>query len=215
MLALLSHELKYYFRNINEAIYIYSLFLSIIVLVPFGLSAGAIGLLAIAPAILWIALAVAVSIGGMTLFARDGEQGRLEAYQLLPISLEKLLLAKWAAFYLMITLPLLAMVPLAGLLMGIPAAEWLHYAIGLAVGGAALSVLTSLASAVMAGLDKAGAILSLVILPLSIPIMIFGTHYCLDASQNWQPSLLFNIGFAGFLLPIYCIAGASCIRAAN
>ena len=107
MLSLLSHELKYYFKNSKEAIYIYGLFVSIVVLAPFGLHGGLGGLASIAPLILWIALATSISMGGIGLFQRDKESGALEYYQLLPVPLEALLLAKWLAFYIFITVPLL------------------------------------------------------------------------------------------------------------
>lgn len=215
MLSLLLHELKYYFKNTREAIYIYGLFVSIVVLAPFGLPSGLGGLAVLAPLILWIALATTVSLGGMGLFQRDKESGALECYQLLPVPLEALLLGKWLAFYGFILVPLLMLLPVAGLLLGVPPEGWLQLAIGLGVGAAALSLIASLASALMVGLEKAGAVLSLVVLPLSIPVMIFGAAYCQKLGQLWQPSLLFNLGFAALMLPIYCLAGASCVRASN
>lgn len=213
MLYFMLHELKYYFRNIKEAIYIYGLFISIVVLLPFGVEEGEIA--RVAPVGLWIALACCVSLGGATLFQRDSDEGRLEYYQLLPMPLEQLLLAKWVAFFLFIAIPLLAMLPFAGLLLAIPPENWLHYALGLLAGAGALSALAALASVVAVGLEKAGAALSLMILPLSIPVMIFGVEYCRHIDIDWQPSLLFILGFCCLLLPIYCSAGASCIRAAH
>lgn len=215
MLALLHHELKYYFKNIQEAIYIYGLFISIILLAPFGFHGGAAALSGVAIPILWIALMTATSLGAMNLFARDAATGRLAYYQLLPVSLERLVFAKWLAFYLFISLPLVLILPLALLLLAIPIPQWGQVFIGLAAGAAALTAIAALASVLMAGLQKAGAVLALLILPLSIPVMIFGSSYCDTVGALWQPSLVFLIGFAAFLLPIYVIAGASSIRASH
>ncbi|MES2983561.1 MAG: heme exporter protein CcmB [Pseudomonadota bacterium] len=215
MFSIFAHEVKYYFKNRVEAIYIYSYLISIILIVPFAVAPGEGQLQALAPLTLWIALASAVTLGGMGLFVRDHDQGRLEYYQLLPISLESLVFAKWAAFYLFILAPLLVVLPLAAMLFGIPASHIGHYAIGLAASAAALTMLTSLIAALMSGLEKAGAVLGLIVLPLTIPIMIFGTQYCRDFSTDWQSSLLFLLGFTVFFLPLTCIAGAYSIRAAN
>ena len=81
--------------------------------------------------------------------------------------------------------------------------------------GAAATGVTNLSGAITSGMEKAGAVLSLIILPLTIPVMIFGAAYCRDSGAIWQPNLLFLIGFSVFLLPILCLAGAYSIRASN
>lgn len=215
MFNLFQHELKYYFKNKKEAIYLYSYFISIILLIPFSQRANTNEIQLLAPVTLWIALASAVALGAGNLFRRDHEQGRLEYYQLLPTSLEGLVFAKWLSFYLFLLLPLLAALPVAGLLFNLSGAHLGHYTVGLAAGAAALSIIASLVAAVTSGMGKAGAILSLVMLPLSIPVMIFGAEYCHDISNLWQPNLLFMLGLSAFLLPILCFAGASSIRASN
>jgi len=211
------HELKYYIRNIKEAIYIYSFFISIMLLAPFGLRAGgeAAELSLLAPVFLWIALAMAVALAGADLFTRDMENGRCEWYQMLPVALEAVVFAKWLAFFLFIAVPLMGALPLAAILFHIAPAALPHYAIGLGLGAAALTLVTSLASVLVAGMGKSGAVLSLLVLPLSIPIMIFGADYCQKTGSLWQVNLLFLGGFTLFLLPILLFSGASSIRASN
>lgn len=215
MKALFRNELKYYFKNIQEAIYIYGLFISIILMAPFGFHGGAAIVSSVAIPILWLALITAISLGAMNLFARDAATGRLEYYQLLPGSLEGCVFAKWLAFYVFIIMPLLVVLPVALLLLAIPTSQWVQVAVGLLAGAAALSTISALAAVLMAGLQKAGSVLALLILPLSIPVMIFGSSYCSEAGPLWQPSLVFLLGFTAFLLPLYIIAGASSIRASN
>lgn len=212
MRSIFSHQLKYYFKNRLEAIYIYSYFISIIVLAPFAMANQNGVNQSVASLTLWIALASAVTIGGASLFRRDSEQGLLEYYQLMPFSLESVVFGKWLAFFLFLLVPILGVLPIAGMLYGLNMAQIAHYGVGLAAGTAALSVITALAGVITTGLEKAGAVLSLIILPLSIPVLIFGAAYCRDVSMLWQANLIFVLGFAAFLLPVMCIAGAYSIR---
>ena len=215
MVALFLFELKYYFKNTMELINIIGLFFIVILLMPFGQFGAAFDYRALAPSILWIALTLAINLGAVTLFRRDAEAGRLEYYQLTSVPLEGLILAKWAAYYLFVTLPLLALLPLAGILMGIPPVQWLHVAVGIASGALAVSMVATLASVLMAGLEKMGAITSLIVLPLTIPLLIFGTSYLATPAEWLGNSLLFLWGFSAFFLPVLCFAGASCVRASN
>ena len=215
MRTLWAHEVKYYFKNKQETIYLYSYFISIVLLVPFASKTGISELQSLAPLTLWIALASAVALGAGSLFKRDSDVGRLEYYQLLHISMEGVVFVKWLSFFGFILMPLLAALPVAGLLFNLSEAHLAHYAVGLTAGAVALSMIATLAAAVTSGLKKAGAILSLLILPLTIPVLIFGSAYCRDTTSLWQPNLVFMLGLSVFLLPIMCFAGASSIRNAN
>ncbi len=215
MWTILAHELKYYFKNRQEAIYLASYLVSIVVLIPFAGNYDAAKLQSLAPLALWIALSSAIAMAGTSLFKRDQEQGRLEYYQLTPISMEAVVIAKWLGFFLFISVPLLAAIPLAGVLYGLSGAQMGRYALGLLAGAVSLTILSTLVAALTNGLAKAGAVLSLIVLPLSIPVLIFGAQYCLSAGALLGPNLWFLIGFSGFMLPIMCIAGAYSIRASN
>jgi heme exporter protein B len=215
-MSLLLFELKFYIKNFKEAIYIYSFFISIALMAPFAVQSENIpSIQSLAPVILWTALASGIALAGMGLFQRDAESGRLEYYQLLPISLERLVLVKWVAFYLFIVIPLLLCLPVMALIFNIPVTAWGHYAAGLAAGAAALTAITCLVAALMAGLARAGGLLSLIILPLCIPVMIFGGDYCRQTGALFHPDLVFLLGLTAFLLPIAAFIGASSIRHSN
>lgn len=215
MLITLAHELKYYFKNKQEAIYLYSFIVSVLLLVPFALTSEKSKLQEFAPVSLWIALACAVGLGAQGLFRRDHESGRLEQYQLLSMALEGIVFAKWLAFYCFLLLPLGLALPIAVMLYALPPSALLHMGIGVATGAAALSILVTSISALLTGLEKAGAVISLIMLPISIPLMIFGAAYCRDVSALWQPELIFLLAFSAFMLPVMCFAGAYAIRNAN
>ncbi len=215
MISILAYELKYYFKNKQEAIYLYSFIITILLLVPFTLNVSDAKLQVLGVMSLWIALAAAVALAGQSLYRRDYADGRLEAYQLLPISLEGVVLAKWVAFLLFIAIPLMAAIPIAGVLYELSGRALGQLAIGLLAGAMGLSALSSLVAVLTTGLEKAASILSLIMLPLSIPLMIFGASYCRDLSAWWQPNLIFLLAFTVFLLPVMCFAGAYSIRSSN
>lgn len=204
----------YYFKNRKELIEIYSFIFSICLLVPFGLPAASLTNPDLPLAVFWVALIAGVALGASGLFARDHDSGRLELYQLLSCGLEAVVLAKWVAFWLLILLPLALLVPVWGTLLHMAAAQWLRLLIGLGAGSASISILGCLAAGLLGGQGRGAALLTLLVAPLTVPLMIFGTAYCRDA-QLWNSNLLFLGGFVFFMLPAMCLAVASSIRASN
>lgn len=212
MNPIFAFEVKYYFKSSKEVIQLIGLFVSVVLLYPFSQYHGSMDNQYLAVGTLWVALTLSVTLGGANLFQRDHQSGRLEYYQLSKAGLSGVILAKWSAYYLFITVPLAAILPVVALLVDIPVGAWSLYGVALASGAMALSILSSLMSALMTGLEKAGAAVSLLMLPLTIPIIIFGTSYLVDQDLA---NLAFLWGFSLLMLPVLCIAGASCIRAAN
>lgn len=216
MWHLFIHELKYYIKNYKEAIYIYAYFISILLLVSFAGSAELAANSVLAIPSLWVALASGAAIAAQPLFKRDHEAGLLVYYQLLPTRFEWLIVGKWLAFFVSVLVPLLACLPVAGLMMNLSVSTLIHCAIGLSIGAASLTVLGTLAAALLTGLEKAGALLSLILLPLSIPALIIGAEYCrIPSSADAMSHLLALIGFTCFMLPVMCLAGAASIRASH
>jgi heme exporter protein B len=215
MIPIFLFEVKYYFNNLKEVIHLVGLFLSVVLLYPFSQVAGLHDSQGVAAGIVWIALTLAVSLGATSLFQRDHDSGRLEHYQLSSCGLAGIIFAKWAAYYLFITVPLAFILPVVALLVDIPVGAWSHYGIGLTSGAMALSLLATTIAVVMTGLEKVGAAIGLIMLPLTIPIIIFGTSYLADVSHDFSVNLLFLWGFSLVMAPILCLAGASCIRASN
>lgn len=216
MWILFQHELKYYIKNFKEAIYLYSYYISIILLIPFAVTAEIAASSALPIPSLWVALASGAAIGAQQLFRRDEEAGLLSYYQLLPLKLEWVIAGKWLAFFVFLLIPVLACLPIAGFMMDLSIQQLSRCAIGLTAGALGLTVLATLSASLLVGLEKAGALLSLIILPLCIPILIFGSEYCrMDASGNASSNLIMLIGFSCFMLPVMCLAGAASIRASH
>lgn len=215
MQHILFHELKYYFKNSHELVYIYGFYFLIILIIPMGLRQQLHVLPELAPSIVWLALISSITLGAAGLFQRDAESGVMELYQQLPQSLSGIVFAKWLAFYLASVLPLVALTPLILGLFGLPMGLGLHYGMGIAAGGACVSILASLAAAITIGLERARAVVLLMVIPLAVPAIVFGAEYLRHGDSLWQSQLLFLVAFSIFLLPIYCLCGAACIRASN
>jgi heme exporter protein B len=214
MRTLLIHDLRYYISNIKEAAYLYIYFIAMIALFVFGLTAE--GGREYAAALLFIALISALLLASPLLFQRDEEEGRLDYLRLLPVSLELVVVARFLACYLVFVLPILALIPPAGLLLDIPYARWWPAAGLLALAGALVLALIVMASAMMAGLSNQAGLIGLMLLPLLIPLMIFGVDALghiisgAAASGQYQPLLLAALAF--FLLPLALLVSASCLR---
>ncbi len=212
MMAILQHEVKYYFKNIHEAIYLYGYIISIMILAPFTTSIEQAATRELGVLSLWVALASAVALGSASLFARDRETGRLEYYPLLPITLEAMIIAKWLAFLLFLLMPLLAALPVIALLYNMNVSDLAGLGLAITLGTIALSIIATLSAALMSALPKASAMISLLQLPLSIPVIIFGASFCRNTHDLPYENLLFLIGFSLFMAPLMSLAGAASIR---
>lgn len=151
-------------------------FLIVAVLVPFAVGPEAATLARIGPGILWVGALLATLLSLDRLFALDHEDGALPLIATSPLPLEAVALAKALAHWLTTGLPLtLAAAPLGVLLnLGPSALAWL--VLSLALGTPALSVIGTFGAAVTVGVRRGGLLLSLLVLPLYIPTLVFGAE---------------------------------------
>lgn len=176
MTALLLRDLRLAIRAGGGFGLSLAFFLIVVVLVPFAVGPEAAILSRIAPGVLWVAALLATLLSLDRLFALDAEDGSLALLATAPLPLEAVALAKALAHWLTTGLPLtLAAAPL-GVLLGLapPAMPWL--ALTLALGTPALSVIGTFGAAVTVGLRRGGLLLSLLVLPLYVPTLIFGAE---------------------------------------
>lgn len=149
-------------------------FLMVVTLIPFGLGPDLALLSRIAPAILWIAGLLATLIGLDRLFGADEEDGSLDLLRLSPAPLEILVLAKVAAHWLATGLPLAAAAPLFGLLLGAGPDALGRTALALLVGTPGLTFVGAIGAALAATLRRGGLVIAILVVPLCVPILIFG-----------------------------------------
>ena len=149
-------------------------FVLVSALFPFAIGPDARLLGRIAPGVVWVAALLAALLPVETLIAPDVEDGTLDQLASRGIALEIVATARIIAHWLGFTLPLLAALPVAGVLLGLDAATGWRVALGLLLGTPALAALAVVAAALTAGLRGGGALAGLIILPLALPILIFG-----------------------------------------
>ena len=149
-------------------------FLILITLMPFGIGPDLNLLSRIGPAILWIAGLLATLLGLDRLFQSDRDDGSLDLLLMSRTPAEAVVLVKCATHWLLTGLPLVAAAPVFGLMLGMgPQALWQTTA-SLAAGTPALTMLGAVGAALTVGLRKGGLLMAILILPLCVPVLIFG-----------------------------------------
>jgi heme exporter protein B len=149
-------------------------FVLVAALFPFAVGPDARLLARIAPGILWVSALLAALLPVETLLAPDMEDGTLDQLASRGIAMETVAAARILAHWIGFALPLLAALPVAGILVGLDAAQGWRLALALLVGTPALAALAVVAAALTAGLRGGGALAGLIVLPLALPVLIFG-----------------------------------------
>jgi len=174
-LALL-RDLKLAFRKRGQLVQPLAFFALVTMLFPLAVSPELSRLREMAPGVIWVAALLASLLALEFLFRDDAYDGTLEQYALSGQSLTSLMFAKTAAHWLLTGLPLALMAPLAALSLGAPSASLPGIVGSVAVGSVALSLIGSIGAALTLGMKRSGALLSLLTLPLSLPVLIFGAR---------------------------------------
>src|SRR6202158_2817366 len=172
----LARDLQLAFRKRGQLVQPLAFFAMVTMLFPLAISPELARLREIAPGVLWAGALLASLLALEFLFRDDAYDGTLEQYALSGQSLTWLMFAKTAAHWLLTGLPLALMAPLAALSLGVSAAAVPGIVVSVAVGSVALSLIGSIGGAPAHGLPLQRALLSLLTLPLSLPVLIFGAR---------------------------------------
>ncbi|GAB4398923.1 MAG: heme exporter protein CcmB [Rhodoferax sp.] len=149
-------------------------FMVVASLFPLGVGAEPRLLLRMAGGVLWVSALLAAMLSLQRLFAADHADGSLEQMILSPTPLALIVLAKAAAHFLLSGLPLVLMAPILGLQFGLESRSLGILMASLLLGTPTLSLIGSIGAALTLGVRGSGVLLSLLILPLYIPVLIFG-----------------------------------------
>ena len=189
--ALLRRDLRLMLRRRGEAAVPLGFFLVAAALQPLGLSPEPQLLRQIAPGVLWVAALLAALLPLPTLFAADHADGTLELMLLAGTPLWLLALVRSGGHWLGSGAPLVLLAPLLGLMYGLDAAELAALALGLLIGTPLLSLLGTVGAALTTGLRGAGSLILLIVLPLAVPVLIFGSGavQAVQAGQSAAPHL--------------------------
>ena len=175
-------------------------FVIVVSLFPLGISPEPDVLQRLAPGIIWVAALLATLLSLDSLFRSDFDDGALEQMALSPHPLSVLVLAKVLAHWLVTGLPLILAAPLLGVLLHLPGAAMTTLLASLALGTPVMSLLGAIGLALTVGLRRGGMLLSLLVLPLYVPILIFGAS-AVSAAATGLPATG-QLAFLGALLAL-------------
>jgi heme exporter protein B len=174
MLALITRDLTLARRQGGGLGAALGFILSVLVLVPLALGPDQALLAHLAPGMMWLALLLAVLLTADRMFQQDFEDGSLDVMTMGRMPFELVTFAKAIAHWVTVSLPLAIITPPLGLLLSLDAVQLPTLWLSMILGSLALSMLASIGGAVTAGLRRGGLLVSLLILPLYVPVLIFG-----------------------------------------
>ncbi len=163
------------FRRKSDLVNPLIFFLMVATLFPLGVSPEPGFLAQLAPGVVWVAALLATLLSMDALFRSDYEDGSLEQLLLSPQPLFVVVLAKVLAHWMMTGLALTLMAPLLGMMLFLPAEGMPGLMLSLLLGTPTLSLVGAIGAALTVGLKKGGVLISLLVLPLYIPVLIFGS----------------------------------------
>jgi len=172
--ALVARDLRLALRQGSDAALVLIFYLLAVLLFPFGVGPEPNILARIAAGVLWVTALLAALLSLERLFAAEQEDGSLDQLALLPLPLGLVVLAKVLAHWLLAGLPLTLLAPLLAVALGMDPAGYPALVAALALGTPTLSLIGALGAALALGARRAGALLALLVLPLYIPVLIFG-----------------------------------------
>lgn len=215
MIALLSRDLTLAFRAGGGFGLGLAFFLMVAVLVPLGVGPAAETLARIAPGILWVGALLACLLSLDRIFALDFEDGSLDLMAVSPLPLEGVALVKALAHWLVTGLPLVAISPLLGLLLSLRPEAYGWLVLSLTLGTPALSLIGCFGAALTVGLKRGGLILSLIVLPMYVPSLIFGAEAVRRGALGLDASvpLLLLAGISAGAMALLPFATAAALRA--
>ena len=192
-----------------------SFILAVVVLVPLAVGPDLNLLQRLAAGMMWLALLLAVLLTADRIFQQDLEDGSLELMTMNPVPFELITLTKTLAHWLTVSLPLAIIAPPLGLMLNLNIDSLPILWLAMITGSLTLSLLASLGGAITAGLRRGGLLVSILILPLYIPVLIFGISATtmMTGPQSALPSLVILLAITLLCLVISPLACAAALRA--
>ncbi|MCL7465991.1 MULTISPECIES: heme exporter protein CcmB [Paracoccaceae] len=214
MIALLFRDLRLAVRAGGGFGLGLAFFLIVVTLVPFGVGPEGGMLGRIAPGILWLGALLACLLSLDRIFALDFEDGSLDLLATAPIPLEGVVTMKAVAHWITTGLPLVVAAPVFGVLLHLDGAAVWWLVLSLALGTPALSVLGTFGAALTVGLKRGGLLLSLLVLPLYVPTLIFGAELVRRGAGDMATAtpLLMLGGITAATVALVPFASAAAIR---
>jgi heme exporter protein B len=201
--VILQRDLKVAFRRVSEIANPLLFFILVAALFPLALSPDPVQLQSVGGGVLWVAALLSSLLALEGLFRADADDGCLEQLMLSPVPLGVTVLAKIAAHWLVAVVPLIGLVPVLATSFFVPVDALPVMALALLLATPTLSVLIGIGAALTVSLRRGGALVGLLVLPLTAPILIFGTR-ATDLTLHGEPA-------AG---PLYLLAACAVLAIA-
>ena len=209
---IIKRDLTIAFRHRDDIINPLLFFIIVVTLFPLGIGPESTTLSRIAPGIIWVAALLSTLLSLDRLFKSDHEDGSLEQMMLSPHPVFILVLAKIIAHWLVTGLPLILIAPLLAVLLHLNENSYSALMLTLLLGTPILSLLGAIGVALTVGLKKGGVLLSLLVLPLYIPVLIFATSAIDTAGMNLpysgQLAIIAALFFGSLTLAPFAVSAA-------
>ena len=216
LFTVIQRDLRLALRQGSDSLMVVGFFVLTVTLFPFGLGPESNLLERTAAGILWVTALLASMLSLDRLFQGDYEDGSLELLTLTPTSLEILVIGKIAAHWLTTALPMLLAAPVLALLLHLNQDAFPALMLTLLLGTPTLSLIGAMGAALVLGARRGGVLLSLLILPLYVPVLIFAVG-AVDAAAQGLPvrgHLLILGGLLLAALPLAPLATVAALRQA-
>lgn len=211
-LSLLRRDLTLAYRHRAELANPLVFFVIVVSLFPLGLNPESSLLQKIAPGVIWVAALLAAMLSLDSMFRSDFDDGALEQIVLSPHPLSVIVMAKVLAHWLVSGVPLLVLAPLLGVLLHLKGEAMTTLIATLALGTPVLSLIGAIGGALTVGLKRGGVLLSLLVLPLYIPVLIFAANAVDSAGSGL--AVTGQLYFLGALLVLAITLSPAAIAAA-
>lgn len=211
---LLARDLRLAFRSRHELANPLIFFVLVVTLFPLAVSPSAEVLRVMAPGVIWVSALLSVLLSLDRLFKQDYEDGSLDQLMLSPNPLVILVLAKVCAHWLLTGLPLVLVAPLLGMFMYVPEEAIGVLMLSLLLGTPVLSLVGAIGVSLTVAVNRGGVLLSLIILPLYIPVLIFGANAVDVASDGMsvRGQMLFLAAVLALAVSLAPLATAVALR---
>ena len=203
--ALLAFDVRLSFRRGADTMVVVGFFLLTVFLFSLAFRGDTALLARIAPGLVWVTALLAAMLALDRLFLADFEDGSLDQLLLSEIPLELVVLAKAAAHWITTGLPLIAVAPALALVLNMNGAGLAHLVLSLLLGTPTLTLIGAIGAALTLGARRGGVLISLLVLPLYIPVLIFGVGVVTAAIDGMDASVPI-MALGGFLLGALALA---------
>ncbi len=213
-LVLLRRDLTLALGRGGDTLTVLFFFMLTVSLFPFGVGPGDQLLARVASGIIWVIALLAALLGIERLFQADADDGSLDLLALGQAPFEMVVLARVLAHWLVTGLPIVALSPILGSMLALPASSLWPLAAAMALGTPCLSLLGAVGAALIVGARRGGVLLGLIVLPFFVPVLIFGVA-AVEAPMAGQETGPFLLILGAFLLAALALcpwAAAAALR---